>query len=593
MKKFLVVLTFVLSVSGVWAQTPSYFRASGQNILDPEGHPFLMKGVALSQWLNPEAYALRLNDVHGRHIGSSDSIHNRIREILGNDADAQQFWVSYHTNFVSAQDFADFAAEGFNTIRVPLNYRLLSPKATPGVYSEQGFQVLDGIIQQCKANGLNVILDMHACPGGQSHDAPSDPEHTYWTLDSGLGNWVEVGVACLWEFNADYFAQTGRDPEFNKQRTIDLWRTIAARYSDETAIVAYELINEPFLPYGIHYPDLRDLLVRITSAIREVDPHHMIVVEGNYFAGTLEGLVPAWDDNMALAFHKYWMPTTYDSIQTLVEGAAAYNLPLLMTESGENSSGWYYEFADLLESNNIGWCWWGYKKVNHMSAAFNVPMTVDYQYVIDNFRDLPIDPVRAKKGLMEMANNLASGKCDYDPGYFAALLDPGFATLSKPFTPLAVPGKIYCADYDVGHQGVAYYDSQYKNEEGLGATSGNSGKLYRNDGVDICATSEGSGLKVGFVASGEWIRYTVNMASAGSYDVTIRTASPVSSGRLQLYLDGAALTSLISVPKSGGYEIWKSISVRGVSLPAGPHQLELRFPVGGFDIASLEFKKRR
>ena len=593
MKKFMVYLALVLCVSGAGAQTPTYFHASGQNILDPDGQLYLVKGIALSQWLNPEAYALRLDQVHNRHLGSSDSIHTRVREILGNDADAEAFWTCYHTNFVTAADYADFAAEGFNTVRVPFNYRLLSPKATPGVYSEEGFQVLDGIIQQCKANGLNVILDMHACPGGQSHDAPSDPEHTYWAWSDSISNWVEVGVACLWEPNADYFAQTGRDPEFNKQRTIDLWRTIAERYSDETAIVGYELINEPFLPYGVHYPDLRDLLVRITAAIREVDTNHMIIVEGNYFAGTLEGLVPAWDDNMALAFHKYWMPTTYESIQTFVEGAAVYGLPLLMTESGENSSGWYYEFASLLESNNIGWCWWGYKKVNRVSAAFNALVTTDYQYVIDNFRDLPIDATQAKNGLMEMANNLASEKCDYDPGYFASLLDPDFAGVSKPFTTLAIPGKIYCTDYDIGHQGVAYYDSQYKNEEGLGATSGNSGKLYRNDGVDICETTEGSGLKVGYVASGEWIRYTVTIASAGTYDITIRTASPVSTGRLQLYHDGAALTSLLSVPKSGSYEIWKSITVRSVSLPAGEHQLELRFPVGGFDIASMEFKKRK
>lgn len=590
------VVRFALAffiIIAVAVHADGFFRRSGSQILDPDGSPFLMRGNALSHWLTPEAYALRVGTVHNRHIGSFTSIKTRIREILGNDADADAFWSAFRANFVTQADLDAMAAEGFNTIRIPFNYRMLSPEATPGVYDEQGFQLLSQAIQMCKNSGLYVLLDMHACPGGQSHDAPADPEHTYWAWDDGAQNWVEVGAAALWLFDQDYFNRTGRTPAFNKQRTADIWREIASRYANEPAIVGYELINEPFLPYGIHYPELRDLLVQITTAIREVDTNHIVFVEGNYYAGSFEGLVPPWDDNTVLCFHRYWEPTVYASIQEFVEEAALHNLPLCMTESGENSSQWFREFATLLEANNVGWCWWGYKKVDMISSAFSAAITPDYQYVIDNFRDLPIDPVRAKKGLMECAANLATANCAFDPGWFDALLSPSYASASYAFANHAIPGKIYCVNYDVGHQGVAFSDSRYKNDDGFYGGPWNEGHEYRNDGVDIATTAEGIGYKVAWVETAEWLKYSVNITQTGRYDLTLRTASPYSTGKLRLYIDAAPLTSEIAVPKSNGWENWKTITVRGLNLTAGARTLELRVVSGGFDIASMEFKKTR
>lgn len=550
-----------------------------------------MRGNALSHWLTPEAYALRLNAVHSRHLGSSSSLKARIRELIG-AADADAFWLSYQTNFVTEADIADMAAEGFNTIRIPFNYRLLSPENQPGVYSEEGFQVLDRVIEWCRNNDLGVILDMHACPGGQSHDAPSDPEHTYWAWDEGLQNWLEFGVACLWKFDEDYFARTGRTPEFNKQRTVDIWRHIANRYKDEPALIGYELINEPFLPYGIHYPDLRALLVQITAAVREVDTNHIIFVEGNYYAGTFEGLVPPWDSQTVLCFHKYWTTNTYSAIANFVETAATWNMPVCMTESGENSNPWINQFVRLLEGNNVGWCMWGYKKVSSISAAFSAPITADYQYVIDNFRDLPVNTTRFKNGLMQMAQKVRTSQCLFDPGWYGALFDPQFTTTPVPFVITTLPGMIYAVNYDVGNQGVSYSDTRYMNTENWDGPAYNNGWLYRNDGVDIQTTSDAAGFKVSWIDSGEWLKFTVNIPSAGKYDITIRTASPNNTGRLQLYLDANPLTSVVSIPRTGQWDNFRATTMKGVNLPAGTHVLQARFPVGGFDFASLQFVKK-
>ncbi|MFH0953201.1 MAG: cellulase family glycosylhydrolase [Verrucomicrobiota bacterium] len=593
MRKYpvLAVLALCLCALSAFAQGP-YYSCSGRNILGPDGQPFQIRGNDLSHWQNTEAYALRLNAVHSRHLGSESSIKTRIREIVG-VTNAAKFWNTFQSNFVTQADVADFSAEGFNTIRFSFNYRLVSPQDTPGQYSSEGFAFMDKVVQWCAANDLAVILDMHACPGGQSHDGPADPEWTYWYWSDAITNWLETGVPCLWQSNADYYATTGRTPEFNKQRTADIWREIANRYKDEPAILGYELMNEAWLPADAGVEDLRAALIQITDAIREVDANHIIMVGGDLFGGSLEGLVPPWDSNMVLCFHRYWTPTTQATIQPFLDVAIQHNVPLCVTESGENSNPWLYEFAQLLEANNIGWCMWGYKKVDNIASAFSAYVTPDYQYVIDNFRDLPINATRANKGLMECATNVLTAKCAFDPGWFDALLSPQFNTQPYAFVTHTLPCKINCVNYDVGNQGLAYSDTRYKNPDGLYGAPYNSGWKYRNDGVDVNTTSEAGGFKVSWVDSNERLKFTVNVSQAAKYDIYIRTASPNSTGRLQLYWDGAPLTSVISVPKTGGWDNFRATTVKGFNLTAGQHVLEARFTVGGFDISSIEFKKAR
>jgi endoglucanase len=571
-------------------KAPSFFRCSGGEILDSDGQPFLIKALVLSGWYVPEAYMWKLNSVHTRHLFNYSSITRRIEEVLGAQ-DAQAFWNAYHENFLTEADVADMAAQGFNTFRMPFNYRLLSPQDSPGVYSEEGFQVLDQIIEWSKQYGLKVILDMHACPGGQASEHYADPEHTFWVWDTRITNWIEAGVACLWQDDADYFNRTGRTAAFNKQRTADIWQTIAARYKDEPAVIGYELINEPHLPDGVTSNDLRNLLIQISTAIRAVDTNHILFVEGDMFAEMIDGLLPPWDSNMAIAFHKYWRPVSYDQIQPYVDARAQYSIPLWMSESGENSNPWFHALKNLLETNNIGWSWWGFKKIDTIATAYSGELTPGFQYVINNFWDSPIDPVLARQGLMELADRLSTTNCDYEPGYYASLFDPQFGTTNKPVLTMSIPGTVNCVDYDQGNQGIAYNDTRYENPQWLG-DGWNNGWIWRNDGVDISKTTYGCGYKVGWAESGEWLKYTVNIPVSGRYDITFHVATPNSGKTLQLLLDGKTLTSVLTVPNTGGWETWRTFTASRVSLPQGKHTITLKIVNGGFDISKMVFVKR-
>ena len=115
-------------------------------------------------------------------------------------------------------------------------------------------------------------------------------------------------------------------------------------------------------------------------------------------------------------------------------------------------------------------------------------------------------------------------------------------------TAAAVPGAVYAENYDTGGQGVAY------NVTSVNGTD----NAYRSDGVDLELTTDtgGPANDLGWTAAGQWFKYTVNVATAGTYTVGLRLASPtaVTDG---LHIDNSAGTNLsgnVNVPATGGYQ---------------------------------------
>jgi len=140
-------------------------------------------------------------------------------------------------------------------------------------------------------------------------------------------------------------------------------------------------------------------------------------------------------------------------------------------------------------------------------------------------------------------------------------------------TPAAVPGRIAAANFDNGGEGVAYHDT----------TGGNSGATYRTTDVDIQSSSEG-GYNIAWTDAGEWLNYTVNVASAGNYTAELRVASP-SGGSLHIGFNRASsVWRTVSVPATGGWQSWSTVSVP-VSLGAGAQQMTILFDTGRTNLA--------
>ena len=146
-------------------------------------------------------------------------------------------------------------------------------------------------------------------------------------------------------------------------------------------------------------------------------------------------------------------------------------------------------------------------------------------------------------------------------------------------TARAIPGTIQAEHYDTGGEGVAYHDT----------TSGNSGGQLRTDGVDIETTTDtGGGQDVGWTAAGEWLEYTVNVGTSGSYTLEARVASLSTGGTLHVEMDGGNVSGIVTLPSTGGWQNWTTVS-KAVTLSAGPHVMRLALDSGGFNVNWLRF----
>ena len=138
--------------------------------------------------------------------------------------------------------------------------------------------------------------------------------------------------------------------------------------------------------------------------------------------------------------------------------------------------------------------------------------------------------------------------------------------------PRVLPGIIQAEDFDDGGPSVAYFDT----------TSGNRGGAYRQTDVDIEATSDaGGGFDIGWARAGEWLQYTANVGATGTYALELRVASASAGGTVRVEVDGVDGTGPITIPNTGGWQVWTTIRKAGLVLQSGPHRIRLVFVSAG------------
>src|SRR5262252_3720937 len=131
-----------------------------------------------------------------------------------------------------------------------------------------------------------------------------------------------------------------------------------------------------------------------------------------------------------------------------------------------------------------------------------------------------------------------------------------------------LPGTIEAENFDDGGQSVAYYDT----------TPGNTGGVYRDTDVDLEASADaGGGYDVAKIRAGEWLQYTANVSASGTYALDLRVASASTGGIVRVDVDGIDVTGLMTVPNTGGWQVWTTMHQDGITLQAGLHSVRLVF----------------
>ncbi len=148
--------------------------------------------------------------------------------------------------------------------------------------------------------------------------------------------------------------------------------------------------------------------------------------------------------------------------------------------------------------------------------------------------------------------------------------------------PAPIPGVIQAVDYDFGGEGVSYHDND----------PGNNGGQYRSDDVDIVRSNEG-GHEIGWTNSGEWLRYTVDVAETGWYQMDLRASSPNYNGfqHYSVSFDGKDVTGILGISGTGDYQNFESWNTSYVYLEKGVQVMQMNELSCCYDFKSFTFTK--
>ena len=395
----IIVLLNLITSTASYGQS-RFVTTRGKDVVSPNGKPLLLKGINLGNWLLPEGYMFKFKTAN-----SPRRIETVVNQLIGEE-EGRRFWKTYHQSYITREDIKFIKESGFNSVRVPFSYRLFVTETEPRRLEGEGYRLLDDVVAWCKSENLYVILDMHAAPGGQTGDNIDD-------------SW---GYPFLFE-SAE-----------SQELTVNIWRKIAARYRNEPIIIGYDLLNEPIA----HYFDaaslnskLEPLYRRIVAGIRQVDKNHVIFLGGAQWSNNFKVFGPPFDPKVVYTFHKYWMEVNRGAIQEYLDFRDKYNVPVWMGESGENTDEWINAYRTLLEQNNIGWCFWPYKKLDATSCVASINKPADWDTIVA-FAEGPrttFEEVRknrpakekSQKALNDYLEQIKFANCRINQAYLKAL----------------------------------------------------------------------------------------------------------------------------------------------------------------------------
>ena len=270
-------------------------------------------------------------------------------------------------NFIKDEDYAVAASWGADHIRIPFDYNIL--ENNDGSFNENGFARIDKAGENCRKNGLNIVLDLHKT-AGFSFDYYSESESGFFD-------------------SAEY-----------QERFYRLWEEMARRYGKMSENVVFELLNEVT---DIEFMDSWNRIVReCIKRIRAYAPDTMILVGSchNNSADMVYLLDEPYDDKVIYNMHcyeplkfthqgAYWTndivqserytcdemnitPELFEKLfSTAIEKAKKYNTELYCGEYGvidvvspEETLKWYQTINSVFEKYGISRSAWSYKAMD-------------------------------------------------------------------------------------------------------------------------------------------------------------------------------------------------------------------------------------
>ena len=374
-----VIILGLTAFGGVYAYTINYrpeapkdtsekksdlFFTENTGLYDKDGKLFTIRGINAGNyflqegWISPFALEPLTNE-DGTYVKDKDgniqypefSQEDFLNGLLENpncgEENIDERLDYYYDAWWSENDFKIIKDVGFNTIRLPFYWRNILNDDFSRKSEEVAFEYLDWFIENCKNNGLYVILDLHGAPGSQNgyeHSGNNNKNPELWS-------------------NVEYMDATN-----------DLWDYVSTHYNDTRKdlsyyIIAYDLLNEPTETYGSRTTKVcHDFFDRLYDTIRENGDNHVISMEGCWDFSVLPNPDKYGWENVIYQYHIYnWYTDIlpYNLLWAyfqLTNFGKQYKVPVLIGEfTFFNNEKEWSEGLKYFDDMHYGWTIWTYK----------------------------------------------------------------------------------------------------------------------------------------------------------------------------------------------------------------------------------------
>jgi len=175
-----------------------------------------------------------------------------------------------------------------------------------------------------------------------------------------------------------------------------------------------------------------------------------------------------------------------------------------------------------------------------------------------------------------------SGSGTFTAYFDDIIIEDGTSQTPYGGTAWPIAGTIQAENYDVGGEGISYHDLDATNTLGAYRTGS-------NEGVDVEIASDG-GYDVGWIQTGEWMEYTVNVTTASTYSLSASVASNnTGTFTFHVEMDGINISGPITFGGTGGWQTYQNASVTTSALTTGTKIMRIVIDAGGFNLSSVTF----
>jgi len=188
------------------------------------GRPEPWRGVSLGGWLHLEpGPADPLFEQHpDPKTGEEVRCEWDLMEVLRaskSDEEVREVLKRHRDTHITRDDFVRIKACGLNAVRLPFGYWILTTPSGGDIYEGPAVEYIERALDWAEELGLQVMLDLHGCPGGESGEAPCGRRQR----PNGTWRWQQ------WRFD----------------ETLDILEAMAKRFANRRCVTGISVCNEP------------------------------------------------------------------------------------------------------------------------------------------------------------------------------------------------------------------------------------------------------------------------------------------------------------------------------------------------------------